>query len=332
MEETIGKRISHNRKRLGLTQDQLAEKLGVTAQAVSKWENDLSCPDIIMLPRLAEVFGRSTDELLGVATPKPHPPEVVEEGNDPGLHAQIGSWNIHAGSSRRDAVGFALFVLLTGLLTLLSGVLKLGTNFWSILWPTALLVFGLFGLFPSFSFLRLGSSLFGLYFLLDNLSLLPFSLGGEILLPAIVILIGLALLADAIKKPRRPTFRFEHGDNKFTQTLSTTDGYLDYSASFGEATQFIDVEVLKGGQIHTSFGDYTVSLAEVDSLQPNCSLELHCNFGELTLLVPKRFTVRPKSSTSFAALDIDGEPDSKPEGYIDAEVHVAFGSVNIQYI
>ena len=42
MQETIGKRIMQNRKQLKLTQDQLAEQLGVTAQAVSKWENDQS--------------------------------------------------------------------------------------------------------------------------------------------------------------------------------------------------------------------------------------------------------------------------------------------------
>ncbi len=42
MEQTLGKRIAENRKRLKLTQDQLAEKLGITAQAVSKWENDVS--------------------------------------------------------------------------------------------------------------------------------------------------------------------------------------------------------------------------------------------------------------------------------------------------
>ena len=63
MEQTLGKRISKNRKKLNLTQDQLAEKLGVTAQAVSKWENDLSCPDINMLPRLAELFETTTDAL-----------------------------------------------------------------------------------------------------------------------------------------------------------------------------------------------------------------------------------------------------------------------------
>lgn len=66
MDTTLGKRIINNRKKLGLTQDKLAEALGVTAQAVSKWENDQSCPDITMLPRLAELFHITTDELLGV--------------------------------------------------------------------------------------------------------------------------------------------------------------------------------------------------------------------------------------------------------------------------
>lgn len=59
MEETLGKRIVFHRKRLGLTQDALAELMGVTAQAVSKWENDQSCPDIGALPKLAEIFGIS---------------------------------------------------------------------------------------------------------------------------------------------------------------------------------------------------------------------------------------------------------------------------------
>ena len=62
---TMGKRIADLRKQKGMTQEQLANQVGVTAQAVSKWENDLSCPDISVLPQLAEVLGVTTDELLG---------------------------------------------------------------------------------------------------------------------------------------------------------------------------------------------------------------------------------------------------------------------------
>ena len=56
MEETLGKRIVFHRKRLGLTQDALAELMGVTAQAVSKWENDQSSPDTIHLIQLADIL------------------------------------------------------------------------------------------------------------------------------------------------------------------------------------------------------------------------------------------------------------------------------------
>ena len=64
MENTLGARITFHRKRLGMTQDKLAEQLGVTAQAVSKWENDQTCPDITALPKLARFLGVSVDELL----------------------------------------------------------------------------------------------------------------------------------------------------------------------------------------------------------------------------------------------------------------------------
>ena len=63
--KTLGERIAYYRKRRGLTQEQLAEKCSVTPQAVSKWENDLSAPDISLLVPLAELFGISADELLG---------------------------------------------------------------------------------------------------------------------------------------------------------------------------------------------------------------------------------------------------------------------------
>ena len=64
MEQTIGKRIAALRREKGLKQDDLAGMLEVSPQAVSKWENDQTCPDISLLPGLANILGITVDELL----------------------------------------------------------------------------------------------------------------------------------------------------------------------------------------------------------------------------------------------------------------------------
>ena len=61
---TIGKRIAALRREKNLKQDDLAQMLEVSPQAVSKWENDQTCPDISLLPKLAKILGVSVDELL----------------------------------------------------------------------------------------------------------------------------------------------------------------------------------------------------------------------------------------------------------------------------
>ena len=62
---TFAEIIVKYRKELGLTQEGLAQKLGVTNQAVSKWESGQSCPDIALLPQLADLFGITIDALFG---------------------------------------------------------------------------------------------------------------------------------------------------------------------------------------------------------------------------------------------------------------------------
>ncbi len=66
--QTFGATISSLRKEKGMTQLELARQMGVTDKAVSKWERNLSFPDVASLPKLAEVLGTSVDELLEVRT------------------------------------------------------------------------------------------------------------------------------------------------------------------------------------------------------------------------------------------------------------------------
>lgn len=62
--KSIGETIATLRKEKGMTQSQLAEKMNVTDKAVSKWERDLSCPDINTISKLADILGVSVEELL----------------------------------------------------------------------------------------------------------------------------------------------------------------------------------------------------------------------------------------------------------------------------
>ena len=72
MQENIGAKIAELRREHNMKQDELAEMLGVTPQAVSKWENGASMPDISLLPKIAQIFGVTIDDLFGVNnTPKP---------------------------------------------------------------------------------------------------------------------------------------------------------------------------------------------------------------------------------------------------------------------
>lgn len=64
---SIGSRLARERRNRNLTQEQLAEKLGVTRQAVSRWESDTAYPETDKIVRMATLFGVSCDYLLGVA-------------------------------------------------------------------------------------------------------------------------------------------------------------------------------------------------------------------------------------------------------------------------
>ncbi len=65
MDQYIGNMIAQKRKELGYTQQNLAEKLNISFQAVSKWENGTSTPDVHLLPELAHILQTSVDALLG---------------------------------------------------------------------------------------------------------------------------------------------------------------------------------------------------------------------------------------------------------------------------
>lgn len=348
MEETLGKRISGHRKRLGLTQDQLADKLGVTAQAVSKWENDISCPDINMLPRLAEEFGTTTDALLGRAPV--FEGEVVEGaqkghwefhhngGRKGTINASVkekDGWEFHWDSGRRWSVSSAVFVLLVGGLLLTSRILNWDAGFWSIAWPSAMLVYGFTAALRNFNFTNITCTLLGGYFLIDNLGVFPISLDKGLIFPALIVIFGLSLLCDALRKPKKGRFRIhKKGDasHKTTHHMDQEDGHFEASLSFGDKHHTITCPHLRSGKASVSFGEMDLDLTGCGQIENGCRLDMSVSFGEMNLRVPKAYQVKVGAGAAFGDISFHGHPQEETIGTIYLDGGVSFGAMNIYYV
>lgn len=332
MEETLGKRIMQHRKNMGLTQDQLAEKLGVTAQAVSKWENDLSCPDINMLPRLAELFGTTTDALLGRETV--YETEVVSSKEEKQEEKDSG-WEFHWDSGRRGALTAAVCVLLVGGLLFASRYFGWGVGFWSITWPSFLLVYGLSGTLRHFSMTNVVLTLLGGYFLIDNLGIFEFTLNKSLIFPALILIFGLSLLIDALRKPKKGRFYInKKGDIRHKTKGNFTqegDGF-EANLSFGEAHHKVTLPRLIHGEASVSFGEMSLDLSDCGEIADGCTIDANVSFGEMQLLVPRRYRVECDNGTSFGEISTHGHPDSDARGMIRLTGGVSFGELEIHYV
>lgn len=332
MEETLGKRIVQNRKRLGLTQDALAEKLGVTAQAVSKWENDQSCPDITMLPRLAEIFRTTTDTLLGVEPPAKEAELVTDDA--PGLHIDKNDnrWEFKWDGGRKSHIAIALWVICTALMMLAANFLGQQVSLWTALWTTGLAVFGIFGLWPKINFFRLGCGLAGGYFIIGELMPRLFVVEKSYILPIFLLLFGLSLLADAGKKIKKPTFHItSHGTDKMLCEYQVNGDCFECALSFGNRTQFVEIPRLRRGEAEVSFGELTLDLRGCKDFSQDCLLDLECDFGKLTVLLPASVRAEANSDTAFGDFSVIGQPDPNA-AVILVNADTSFGDITLRYI
>lgn len=339
MEETLGKRIVAHRKRLGMTQDRLAEALGVTAQAVSKWENDQSCPDITMLPKLAEVFSVTTDELLGLEKKEVHIAEVVtqpENGEEEpdGLHINNGTWEFKWDGGRKSGVGAAVWLLLAGSVLFAANIRHWDISFFHVLWSSGMMVFGLFGLYPKLSVFRLGCALLGGYFL--YIEVFSHTFETEYILPVFLLLFGLSLLIDALRRPKHGRFNISHNGKPLGDSSKNHcdyDGeYFDCATNFGENHYNIQLPRISGGRADVSFGEMTVDLTGCEEVADGCQIDLNCSFGQLEVLIPRKYRAVPVSSTAFAAVETKGSPGAGAEVSIALNCNASFGEISIRYI
>ena len=112
MNETIGNRISRLRKEKGMSQEALAEKIGVSPHAVSKWENDQYCPDISLLPQLAKLLDVTVDELL---TGTSNEVRMVPKGQRKSIEELTLRVRIHSADGDKVKVNLPMTLVKVGL-------------------------------------------------------------------------------------------------------------------------------------------------------------------------------------------------------------------------
>ena len=316
---TMGERIKHHRKRLGMTQEQLAERLGVSPQAVSKWENNLSCPDISILPELATVLGISLDELLGKGT-------VTVEEKKPNVGYEF-HWNANF-HKRWNGILFPLFVMLFGGLWLVNAIFHIDVSWWTLLWTLSLMYVSILG-----GRYMIVVGLTGLYYLLSAYDLIHWSVGWEIVVPVVILLWGLGLLLDFFWFGKKKRHAAASRRKEVHREYSCENGKMHCEMSFGSDRVSVATDLLHSGEIETSFGQFTVDFSPCKSVAPNCRLKAENSFGSLTLLIPRRFRLHiAESENFFSGCTIKGECDAVPAGELFLDFENSFGSLTVQYI
>lgn len=338
--QSMGQRIAALRKARALTQDALAQKLGVSPQAVSKWEHDLSCPDISLLPRLAKVLGVTTDYLLGGGETALIPAEEPEEANDdsPGIHVESDGGNhfdVRFESPRRVSFTGAAWLILTGLL-MLAGPLtdRSPIGFWSACGISALIVWGVGGMIRRVKLSNVLMTLAGVYLALSGLNIFHLNLGWNMLFPGLILLMGVSLLLETLRKKHRrvPVFHISGPDRYSTSEMYVKDGFLVCNGAFSENHYNVKTPLLKGGDVSLSFGEHILDFSGVEAVAENCRIEISSSFGETVLRIPSRYRVELRGGKSFAETEVYGHPDPEPEGIIHIDASVSFGELSVKYI
>ncbi|HWQ97606.1 MAG TPA: helix-turn-helix domain-containing protein [Clostridia bacterium] len=331
-QQSMGKRIMQLRKEKGYTQEQLAEMMGVSAQAVSKWENDVSCPDISILPMLAEKLGVTTDELLGV---KPIEPKVVivdgQKNNKEGDKSFSVSWD-GGKNAKKDGIWFAVLIIVLGLAFLVQRLGFVSFGIWSIVWPAVIIGLGISWMIKRFSVFAVAVAGLGLYFLLFNLGAISLVLTWGIIWPSLLVLLGLTILYEAFipHKNKWCGVNFSGNKNERSQ-YREENGFVNYECSFSEENRKVAAEDFLGGDIEISFGKSELDLTAIKRVNQNAKLDVDVSFATFDLIVPKTVRVFLKSDKSFGSIQMNGEPNADATMALNVDGDVSFGTMNIFY-
>ena len=330
--ETMGKRISDLRKGKGMTQEQLAQLLGVTPQAVSKTESEVSCPDMSILPQLAEALGVTTDERLG------RTPLRISEGSDKCNGKGHAHVSVRLRLNQAEKIIFALLLMGIGLIFLLNAfhVIELGegVTFGSVLWPFLVACMGVMACRSELNPISIGLFLFGVYMLLFNLGIIPaqYKLTWAMAWPVALILIGVTILLHFLLPKRKKEggiFEVEKSDPVFDCTDES--GFIRIDSAFTSQTKCVETGApFTGAKIDSSFGSLVLDLSQAE-IQNGALIDADVSFGSLTVRLPAFVGANAACKTAFGGYDCPpGNPDAEIKVSLNGDV--SFGKIEVEYV
>ena len=131
--KTIGKLIAALRRANGYTQRELADKLGVSDKAVSRWERDECAPDLTLIPIIAEIFDITTDELLRGERKSPEHPTEEPPRTSPKSERQLKNLMHQKQIGYRNLSLIAIGIAAVGLIAAM--ICNFGCKYFCSLYP-----------------------------------------------------------------------------------------------------------------------------------------------------------------------------------------------------
>ena len=337
---TLGKRIAMLRRNQGWTQEQLGEKVGVSAQAVSKWENDQTCPDITTLPLLADLFGITTDELLGI---KPIEPHVVILDKEPEEDKDNKTRSVEINLNNMDqwtGITMCIMAILICVMLILRSTTPLfnreGVNVWNYIWTIAVFSLGLMRVRKNIVF-GITAMAIGIYEFIWFGWGVPFEIKWYVILLVFAVASLLKILLVKMGVLKEKTHRNDHsaivsGDRPNRVNEYSDEGYfVNAELSFGSNRIEYPYDTLRGAKIETNFGDHLIDFRNVQHFENDPVLDVEVNFGNVVVYLPDNVQIHKNSDTSFGAFRVKGAPSEHADQVAYFRGEANFGNLEIRY-
>lgn len=169
-ENNIGKFIAELRKEKKLRQKDLADQLNITDKAVSKWERSISCPDITLLPSIAEILGVTTSELINGHRNKSEPMDADHTLDNVLLYASESTVTKMEKFQHIFSIIFTGLLLLGAIICVICDIAMSGTLTWSF-YPISSIIFSWFIIYP---LIKLGTKGIRYSLLFFSVLIIPF--------------------------------------------------------------------------------------------------------------------------------------------------------------